>query len=375
MSKKRVVLARSNLINRDPWLAKEIDTLKRWGYVPTLICWDRECNIDDSRQKLCREIRLRFRAPWGTKVLPFLPVWWCFQFFAHLLTKGDIIHAINLDSAIVALIASKLRRQPMIYEMFDVYVDLIRLPRLVRWVGIRIEKLFMRLANAVIIANEAQEKELGGIPNNNVYVIYNTPPDLFERPPVRKHATFTLFYAGVLYRSRPSNLDKVFQAIRDIEGVQLIIAGYGDLATEIKQWVNQNEGKVKFIGKISYDEVLKETMASDLLFALYDTSVPGVRYATCNKLFEAMMCHKPIIVSEGTAMAEIVRRENCGLVVDPSSVQEIKKAIMRLKEDPELYYQLGANGRVAFEKKYSRKIMEQRLLTVYEKIGQGQDIN
>jgi len=41
------------------------------------------------------------------------------------------------------------------------------------------------------------------------------------------------------------------------------------------------------------------------------------------KLFEAMMCSKPILVSKGTAMAELVDRENCGPAVDCRSVVEI----------------------------------------------------
>ena len=42
MDKKRVALIRTNLVDRDPWLEKEIDTLQRGGYAVTLIAWDRE---------------------------------------------------------------------------------------------------------------------------------------------------------------------------------------------------------------------------------------------------------------------------------------------------------------------------------------------
>jgi glycosyltransferase involved in cell wall biosynthesis len=371
MDRKRVILIRTNLLDRDPWLAKEIDTLKRGGYAVALICWDRECKGKGGRCKAednYREIRLRLRAPWGVKILPLLPIWWFFEFFWLMVTRGDIGHAINFDSIVPAIIAGKLKRQPIIYEIFDVYADLIVLPRLFRQIGVGIEKLFARFADAMIIANEAQEKSLSGIPNSNTWVIYNTPPDFFKKQDVLRNDIFTIFYAGVLYHSRPTNLDRVLQAVRGIEGIQLVIAGYGDLTEDIEQRVNETGNKAKFIGKISYDEVLERTISSDLLFALYDPNVPAVRHASCNKLFEAMMCQKPIIVSKGTAMAEIIAKEKCGLVVDSSSVTEIREAIVRLKESPELCSQLGANGRKAYEQKYSREIMEQRLLTLYRKM-------
>ena len=369
MEKKRVILIRTNLVDRDPWLAKEIDTLKRGGYAITLLGWDRDCKASQPPQwetgDNYREIRLRLRAPWGFKILPFLPIWWCFVFFRLTVERWDMAHAINFDSIIPAVVAAKLKRQPIIYEIFDVCVDRVALPRFLRQIGIYIDKIFMRLANAVIIANKAQEKELNGIPNSNAVEIYKPPPDYFKKLDAQGNDIFTILYAGVLYRRRHLNLDKVFQAIRNIDGVRLIIAGYGDQVRDIEQWVNQAEGKVKFIGKISYTEVLERTMTSDLLFALNAPIMPSVRYASCNKLFEAMMAHKPIIVSKGTAMADMVENENCGLVVDSNSVDEIRKAIVNLKESPQLCRQLGANGRRAYEEKYNREIMEQRLLTLY----------
>jgi glycosyltransferase involved in cell wall biosynthesis len=374
MDRKRIILIKTNLIDRDPWLAKEIDTLKRGGYAIILLCWDRDCKASRTQQWKAEgnysEIRLRLKAPYGIKILPLLPIWWCFELFWLMVKRWDIVHAINFDSIIPAVIAAKLKRRPIIYEIFDVYADMIVLPRLLRRIGVYIDKIFMRLANAVIIANEAQEKELNGIPNSNIVEIYNPPPDYFTKVYAQGNDTFTIFYAGVLYRSRPMNLDKVFQAIRNTDEVRLVIAGYGDQVKEIEEWVSEAADKVKFIGKLSYTEVLERTTRADLLFALYDPIVPSVRHASCNKLFEAMMAGKPILVSKGTAMADMVEKENCGLVVDSNSVDEIRKAIVSLKESPELCRQLGANGRKAYEQKYNREIMEQRLLTLYRGIIQ-----
>jgi glycosyltransferase involved in cell wall biosynthesis len=81
-----------------------------------------------------------------------------------------------------------------------------------------------------------------------------------------------------------------------------------------------------------------------------------------------MMCGKPIITNDKTSMAGIVHAENCGLIVPYGDISAIKNAIIMLKEDPDLCNLLGANGRRAYEQKYSWTIMEKRLLAVYERL-------
>ena len=67
-------------------------------------------------------------------------------------------------------------------------------------------------------------------------------------------------------------------------------------------------------------------------------------------------------------MADIVEKENVGLVVDSSNVEEITEAIIRLKENPELCQQLGASGRRAYEQRYNWETMKQRLLNLYHEV-------
>jgi glycosyltransferase involved in cell wall biosynthesis len=368
--KKRAVVVKANLIDRDPWLAKVLDTLRRGGYEVVLVGWDREGKLPRThRADGYGETILRFRAPWGPWIILFYPVWWGFVFYQLLKTKWDIAQAINLECIIPAIIAARLRRRPIVYQVYDFYADVFTLPSWLRRAIIGFDKIFMRLADAVIIANEFQEREINGIPNRNVVPIYNPPPDVLRTAKQRGNEVFTLFYAGVLYRFRLLNLDKVFQAINDIDGVKLVVAGYGDMDGDIAEWVRQADGKAEFLGRITYQEVLERTLAADLLFALYSANIPTQKYAaSANKLSEAMMAQKPVIVTRDTAMAELVTREDCGLTVDPENVGEIRQAIMMLKNDPDLCRRLGANGRRAYEQKYSREIMEKRQLDLYEKI-------
>ncbi|MCK4733234.1 MAG: glycosyltransferase, partial [Methanophagales archaeon] len=262
------------------------------------------------------------------------------------------------------------KRKPVIYEMLDTTEDEIFLPWVIRNVCIKIDKLFMRFASGVILADEAQIEELGGVPNSKVVTVYDSPPDTFNKMDIspRGNDTFTLFYGGMLLSAKLLNLDKIFTAIKDIEGVRIIVAGFGDLVDKIKEWSHQMPDKIQFIGEISHAEVLKRSVEAELLFILRSPLVLANKYICGSKVLEAMMCGTPILVNKETSTASKVYEENCGLVVDASNIEEIKKAIIRLRDDPELCEELGANARRAYEQRYGWDIMEQRLVDLYREL-------
>jgi glycosyltransferase involved in cell wall biosynthesis len=370
MAKKRVVVIRANLLDREVRATKIIKTLTNKGYLVTLLCWDRGIKTNRSERREAGdfqgELRLKFKAPWGNKVLLFLPIWWCFIFSRLMVTKWDIVHAIQIISLPPAVIVGKLKRKPVIYDMLDTYEDVLQLPEIIRNVCVKIDKLFMRLASGVILADEAQIVEVGGIPHSKVVPIYDSPATVSRiNRSHKKNDIFTLFFAGLLFSGKALNLDKIFMAVEDIEGVMIVIAGHGDLVDEIKGWAHKMPDKIQFIGEITHAEVLERSAKADLLFVLRDSIVPVNKYICGSKVLEAMMCGTPILVNNGTSTANKVREENCGLIVDANNIEEIKEAIVKLRDDLELCEELGANARKAYELRYSWEIMEKKLLDMY----------
>jgi glycosyltransferase involved in cell wall biosynthesis len=272
-----------------------------------------------------------------------------------MLTEWDIVHALNFDAIVPAAIAGKLKRKPVIYEILETYEDRVALPRIVRYLFIQVDKLFMRLVAAVILADEAQSKELCGVPNSRVVVVYDTPLDFFDKinGTHPENEEFIIFQASVLYRMRQLNLDKLVSAVKDLDNVKLIIAGYGDLITEIVEWTHKIPHKIEFIGEIKYSETLKRSKAADVLFELRSSLVPQHKYICGSKLLQSMMLGKPFLANRGTSTAAKVYEENCGLVVDANNIEEVKEGIIKLRDNPELCEELGANARRAYEERYS----------------------
>ena len=375
MKKKRVILVKTTTLERDiNRLIKEIPPLKRKGYRVTLLCWDRAGKSrpvaePPGEAKPDREIRVRIGAPYGIRVLFFLPVWWCVELFWLIVKKWDIVHVIDFDSVVPAAIAGKLKRKPLIYEILETYEDEIVLPKVIRNAAIKIDKLFVRLATRVIVADEMQIKELGGIPDSKVAVIYDSPPDIFHKTiPRLQDSDFTLFYDGAIFKARRLNIDKMLAAVSRIGGVKLVMTGYGDQVSEIKELAAAQPEKIQFLGWVSYDEVLERTLAADLLFLLPDSVIPMNQYIGGSKLLKAMMCGRPVLANRETLAARRVLEINCGLVIDAGNIEEIVQAIAKLKENPELCQELGANGRRAYGERYSWDIMEQRLIDLYQEL-------
>ena len=92
MEKKRVILVKTNLIYLDARLIKVVEALNHGGYGVTFLCWDRDCKAPPPEQGEkagdYSEIRLKFKAPTGVKILPLLPIWWCFELFRLMVTNA-----------------------------------------------------------------------------------------------------------------------------------------------------------------------------------------------------------------------------------------------------------------------------------------------
>lgn len=367
---KKAIIILAHTLDRQTRATKIIRALASNGYKVDFLGWDRGINCSRSEKKEAgefnREILLNLKGPWGWKVILYLPLWWCFVFYHLMIDDWDIAHGIQVLSIPPIILAGILRQKPVVYDILDTYEDSISIPKILRDILVEIDKVFMRLSSGVILADKAQIGELGGIPNSNLVVVYDSP-DILSKidASYEKNTIFTLFFAGLLFTGKALNLDKIFRAVENIDNVRIVIAGYGDLVEEIISWSNKIPNKIVFIGEISRSEVLKWSSNADLLFILRDPIIPVNRYICGSKILEAMWCGKPILVNCGTSTSDIVIEENCGLVVDAKDVTQIETAILRLRDDPYLCLKLAYNARDAYQRRYSWEIMKYRLLKLY----------
>jgi glycosyltransferase involved in cell wall biosynthesis len=369
----RVVMIRSHY--PDSRLEKEAEVLVKNGYAVTLLVWDRGRLHSHVETKGYGVKRMRLSvSPASIKVPFYLPIWWLFVIFQLSIEKWDIVHAADFDTLFPALIVGKIKRKPIIYDIFDFYADMIAfpiLPRMSRKIIAKIDRFFMDFVNIIILPDGSRIEQIGKNSNKGIVIIVNSPnEDILNEVVIeeKREKKFTIFFGGGIDEDR--SIDKVSLAVKDLYDVELIIMGpcTRDYERKLRETCKNIKIVKLFLKWIPYKEIIRQTVDVDLLFALYDPIIFNNKYASPNKLFEAMMCGKPIIVSDGTSMADIVREHNCGIVVDPRDVTEIRDAIIKLKDNPQLCKELGKNGRRAYEEKYNWSIMEKRLLNLYREL-------
>ena len=131
------------------------------------------------------------------------------------------------------------------------------------------------------------------------------------------------FVGGFIERKGDKRL---LEAINQIDGAYGAFAGRGD---------NPPTGE-----KVVFCKALEHETVSDFLNAIDVFCLPTLSEGSCNAIVEAMACGCPII-SSNLPFNDDALDETNSIRVDPSSVEDIKQAIEKLKEKPEIREELS----------------------------------
>ncbi|MBU2699042.1 glycosyltransferase involved in cell wall biosynthesis [Sporomusaceae bacterium BoRhaA] len=287
--------------------------------------------------------------------------------YTFFINKIDVIHACDLDTAIPAIIASKLKRTKLVYDIYDFYSDnrnLGILDPIVR----KLELWIIKKAHVVIIADERRISQLGHLSDDilkKIIVIYNTPDDLSINND-NGNTSFLIGYVGVLIPDR--RLIEAAKIVSNIENMNISFAGFGPLEKDFVSISNQYNC-IKYFGKVSYDRALEIEKQSVAILAMYDPKLPNNRYAAPNKLCEAMMLGKPIITSDGTLCADIVRDEGIGFVIPHEDINAMKDTFIYITQHPDEVKNMGVRARALYDNKYSSNKMKEVLQNAYQQLN------
>ncbi len=301
---------------------------------------------------------------------------------------ADIYHCHEPESFFVALYLRLFYGKKIVYDVHEYYVDVIPLASLPMKIFLSfmlylVEPLFCRFAEAVITADDGISKRYLNF-NKNVEVIFNFPTfDVFsdadsiiqnEKYPGR----FVMIYVGGLSEERGilELIKAAHKASRVHPEVKLIIIG--EFRTEsfrdsCIEYVRSNglADNVEFLGYVPHNEVPGYINASDVGTALFHPTRRFAKTAYPIKLFEYMICGKPVLVSDLPAIRRIIEESGCGLLVNPTDIDDVAKAIVFMLEHPLETKTMGYSGRRAVQNKYNWSKMEINLLKIYKDISNG----
>jgi glycosyltransferase involved in cell wall biosynthesis len=373
----RVLICRANAIAPDPRVVKEARALADAGYDVVALGWDRSTKLPVQEQADSYQIyRLPIRAAdaHGLGNFPHLLRWqWgLWRWLVAHRNEYDLIHACDFDTVLPALWCQRFYGKLVVYDIFDFYAEMLRAtPRVVkqgiRWLDFRA----IHMVDATIIADDSRREQIAGSKPRRLTVINNCLDDLQPHsenpsPACAANDHLRLAYFGNLQVER--GLLVLLDVLRCHPEWSLDLGGFGPDEAQIRS-AAQFPG-VTWHGLLPYERVLELSAAADILIAIYDPSIPNNRYSSPNKLFEAMMLGKPIVVAQGTNMDRIVLEWDCGVAIPYGDPAALEDALLRYHQEPDWRRHQGQNSRQAFEQTYNWSVMQKRLLALYSELDQ-----
>jgi glycosyltransferase involved in cell wall biosynthesis len=368
-----VLICRATPLSPEPRVDKIAATLKAGGYSVKVVGWNMHGDLPchEEIQGIYYE-RLPVIAWFGhgirniTHILRWQMALLSF-IFRHR-KEVNLVHACDFDTLLPALMAKWLWGKKIIYDIFDFYADMLQATpdmfiKTIRWLDLKI----IGWVDGVVLADASRIQQIEGSQPKRMEIIYNCPEDRSDMLNRRAEtpAVLRITYVGALRHER--GLQILLNVLQDHPDWHLELAGFG---SDGDYYQNAVKGmpNVRWYGRVSYLEGLQLNADADVLLVTYDPAIPNNRYASANKLFEAMMLGKPVIVARGTNMDRLVEEHHCGWVVDFGDSSMLEKVMAEIQFNPSRRIEYGENARQAYESQYNWSTMAKRLLSFYGEI-------
>jgi len=277
-----------------------------------------------------------------------------FSYILALMKKPDVTHlttsgGIGAIRDVVFFLTSRLLRVPIVYHIRFGRIPEIASKKTMEW---RIITIALRLSNIVIAIDKSTFAAISfHLPSINVTYLPN-PIDFSRLPLAEKNPieqNYVLFLGWVIPTKGVAELVAAWAALAP-QTWRLLLAGPGDKSYKQELITRYNPKNIEFIGEIAHDDAMR-SMAQCSIFVL-----PSYTEGFPNAVLEAMAMGKPIIASSVGAIPDMLS-EDCGIIVRPKNIDEIRNALALLIQNENLRSSLGENARKKARGKYSVEVV------------------
>lgn len=223
-----------------------------------------------------------------------------------------------------------------------------------------LHKMFCKV-DCIISPSEFNKNQLlkGRLKYNDITVIHNFVNETEE-------AEYTLgdcaFYFGRL--SKEKGILNLVEAINNISGARLIIAGDGPERENIEAYIKEHklEDRITLLGYLNQDGIRENIRKCRFV------AVPSICFENCPySVLEAMEIGKPIIGSRIGGIPELVKDNVNGYTYAYDSINELTDKLKILFEDDEKIMEFSDNSKRLYKENYSAEAYYNKLMKVYNK--------
>lgn len=365
------------------------------GHTPTILSRSRKCDtnyeyikktvIIDGIEVENFELQLKADTGKGLKNLTILKEYIDLvkEWIENNVNDFDVIHAFDLDSGLIAKKICKKYNKYFVYHIADFYVDSrSKIPGIFKKIIKNLEFGIINSADSTIICTEERKKQIEGSKPKKLTVVHNSPSinenfkkqidelikskeqSFCNKENCEKKSKIRLCYIGNLSKRR--FIDQILISISKRENFELVLGGNAELVDMAEEY-SRKFSNIYFLGSVPYEETFKYYIDSDIMFAIYNPNINNHRYSAANKIYEAMLLKKPIIVAKNTSMDVIVEKYDMGFTIN-FNIEDFEKLLDEIENNRNIINIKSKNMSGVYQD-YSWIEMKNRIKNIYRDLG------
>jgi glycosyltransferase involved in cell wall biosynthesis len=358
----RVVMLISNGYEPDIRVYKEAHTLSLSGFRVTVLAWDRARRheshmletapvslkgaltdaalpvVDDPVPVTVTRIHVPAGYRTGRHLLAKLPLFWWRTWQELRRLRPQVVHAHDLDTLPVGYLYHRLTGVPVVYDAREYYPGMVeanvghRISVLLEW----LDRWLAPRVDGIITVGErlaARYRAAGG----RVWVVHNSQPlpeqggsgETLRRWLGVPDDALLVVYVGMLAPDRM--LNPMLEAVPLVENAWFVVGGDGPLRPDVES-AAQTCRRIVSLGWVPLEQVPALVAASDVVYYGLNESNRNSVYFMPNLAFFAFGAGRPLLTTPVGEIADLVRREGSGLVMETATPAAAVDALHRLSE-------------------------------------------
>jgi glycosyltransferase involved in cell wall biosynthesis len=287
-------------------------------------------------------------------------------FFYLLFKKADLLCAIDLDTIIPCLLASKIRALHRVYDAHELFCEMKEIVQ-----RPPVYKIWKKIEERAVPAFK-KGYTVNDIIANEFRRMYNCEYEVIRNIPVLKPLIIPekeeryIYYQGAVNEGR--SFETVIPAMINVPA-RLLIAGDGNFMHQAIRLVKENnlEHKVIFLGKIEPQELQFYLLKAWIGITVFENNGLSNYYSLANRFFDYMHGGIPQLCVDYPVYHKINKTQPVAVLIEDLSSENIAKQLNLLLSNDVLYKELQQNCM------NQREILnwqqeEKKLLTFYQSI-------
>jgi glycosyltransferase involved in cell wall biosynthesis len=221
---------------------------------------------------------------------------------------------------------------------------------------------FSTVADARIVSNTFLQSRFGGTLIPHARDTEKFDPGVYKKSAVRSELGLPQEKTIVMFSGTPrphKGVGDLITAVNSLDAPDIIAAIVGANDTEYVSKLKRQAGeKIEFFGQQPFDELPKWISAADV-YVIPQKQTAANRGQLPAKVFDAMAMAKPVIATDISDLPLVL--DDCGLIVDSDSPDQIAEKILYLHENPDECEVIGSAARERCVDRYSYNALAPKL--------------